>query len=41
VLCAALGGAIYFVFALALRVPESRMLLDWAFGLLQRREAVG
>ncbi len=41
VLCAVLGGALYFGIALALRVPESRMLLDWAFGLLQRREAVG
>jgi putative peptidoglycan lipid II flippase len=39
VLCAALGGAIYFGIALALRIPESRMLLNWAFGLLRRREA--
>jgi len=41
VLCAALGGAIYFGIALALRVPESQMLLNWALGFLCRREASG
>lgn len=33
---AVVGGMIYFAVAFVLRLPESRMLLNWAFGLLRR-----
>jgi putative peptidoglycan lipid II flippase len=35
-LCAMLGGVIYLGVAFMWRVPESRMLLNWAFGLVRR-----
>jgi len=36
VIFAGIGGVIYFGLALAWRVPESRMVLRWALGLLRR-----
>lgn len=38
---AAGGGAIYFIAALVLRIPESRMLLDFGFSFLRRFKREG